>query len=98
VPKYIKISIDICLIILTRKMLNHILTGWKNYLDKTNVTEALAQQRATICAACPHARQGKLLTFIKDVLKEVQGAYCNVCKCPLSAKLRSNDICPKHKW
>ena len=79
-------------------MLKHILTGWKNYLDKTQVTEAVAQQRATLCAACPHAGKGKLLTFIKDVLKEVQGAYCNICKCPLSAKVRSNDICPKHKW
>jgi len=79
-------------------MLNHILSGWKNYLDNSAVTEAVAQQRATVCAACPHARQGKLLTFIKDTLKEVEGAYCNVCKCPLSAKVRSTDICPKHKW
>jgi hypothetical protein len=28
----------------------------------------------------------------------VQGAYCNACGCPLSAKVRSNDICPEHKW
>jgi len=46
-------------------MLNYILTGWKNYLDKSAVIEAVAQQRATVCAACPHAREGKLLTFIK---------------------------------
>ena len=79
-------------------MLKHILTGWKNYLDKSEVTEAVAQQRAAVCAVCPHARQGKLLAFIKDTLKEVEGAYCAICKCPLSAKVRSNDICPKHKW
>ena len=79
-------------------MLQNILTGWKNYLDKTEVTESLAQQRATLCAACPHARQGKLLTFIKDSLTTIEGAYCNICKCPLSAKVRSNDTCPKNKW
>ncbi|TRW22574.1 hypothetical protein FMM05_16980 [Flavobacterium zepuense] len=79
-------------------MLQNILTGWKNYLSKSEVTEAIAKHRAAVCAACPNARQGKLLTFIKDRLKEVEGTYCNTCKCPLSAKVRSNDICPKNKW
>ena len=79
-------------------MLKEILSGWKNYLSKSEVTEATAQQRAIICASCPNAKQGRLLTFVKDTLKEVQGAYCNACGCPLSAKVRSNDICPEHKW
>jgi len=79
-------------------MLQHILTGWRNYLSKSAVTEALAQQRAAICTACPHAKQGKILAFIKDSLKEVEGAYCAACHCPLSAKVRSNDICPENKW
>jgi len=79
-------------------MLQHILSGWKNYLSKSEVSEAIAQQRADLCASCPHARQGKLLEFINDSLKEIEGAYCNVCKCPLSAKVRSTDICPIHKW
>ena len=79
-------------------MIKEILSGWKNYLGKTAVPEALAQQRATVCAACPNARQGKVLTFIKDTLTEVQGAYCSACGCPLSAKVRSNDICPEKKW
>ena len=79
-------------------MIKEILTGWKNYLDKSDVTETLALQRSVICAACPHAKQGKLLVFIKDKVTEIQGAYCNICKCPLSAKVRSNDICPKNKW
>ncbi|GGB84013.1 hypothetical protein GCM10007424_25020 [Flavobacterium suaedae] len=76
----------------------NILYGWKNYLDKNEVTEAVAKQRATICAACPHAKKGMLLTFVKDELKEVEGYYCNKCGCPLSAKIRSNDICPEKKW
>ena len=79
-------------------MLQHILSGWKNYLAKSEVTEKIAHCRATLCAACPHARQGKLLAFINDSLKEIEGAYCNICKCPLSAKVRSTDICPIHKW
>ena len=79
-------------------MLKEILSGWRNYLNKSEVTETTARQRAEICASCPHAKQGKLLTFIKDTLKEVEGAYCDKCGCPLSAKVRSNDICPIHKW
>ncbi|KGO85724.1 hypothetical protein Q765_15000 [Flavobacterium rivuli WB 3.3-2 = DSM 21788] len=79
-------------------MVQHILSGWKNYLAKSEVTNTVAQQRAALCASCPHARQGKLLAFINDSLKEIEGAYCNICKCPLSAKVRSTDICPIHKW
>jgi len=79
-------------------VLQHILTGWKNYISKSEVTEAVAKQRAAVCAACPQAKQGKILAFVKDTLKEVEGAYCNACKCPLSAKVRSNDTCPENKW
>ena len=79
-------------------MVNKILSGWKNYLSKSEVSEALAKDRAVICAACPNVQQGKLLTFLNDSLKEIEGTYCNTCKCPLSAKVRSNDICPIHKW
>lgn len=75
-----------------------ILSGWKNYLNKNKVTETIAKKRATICASCPHAMQGKLLAFVKDELTEVEGYYCNKCGCPLSAKIRSNDICPEKKW
>ncbi|MES2484554.1 MAG: hypothetical protein V4581_01200 [Bacteroidota bacterium] len=78
--------------------INKILSGWKNYLEKSNVTEALATQRAALCAACSHAKQGKLLAFVKDNLTEIRGAYCNLCKCPLSAKVRSTDVCPLAKW
>jgi hypothetical protein len=79
-------------------MLKEILSGWKNYLNKSEVTETIAVSRARVCSICPHAKQGKLLAFVKDTLKEVEGAYCSACGCPLSAKVRSNDICPKNKW
>jgi hypothetical protein len=79
-------------------MLQEILSGWKNYLVKSEVAEAVAQERAFICAACPNVRHGKLLTFTNDSLKEIEGTYCSICKCPLSAKVRSTDICPIQKW
>jgi hypothetical protein len=79
-------------------LVKNILSGWKNYLDKTDVTEEIAKKRAALCATCPHAKQGKLLAFIKDSLTDVEGAYCNLCKCPLTAKVRSTDICPINKW
>ncbi|RDI11971.1 hypothetical protein [Flavobacterium sp. AG291] len=75
-----------------------ILSGWKNYLDKSEVTEDTAKQRAVVCATCSNAKQGKLLAFIKDSLTEIKGAYCALCHCPLSAKVRSTDICPDNKW
>ncbi|KOS07002.1 hypothetical protein AM493_13895 [Flavobacterium akiainvivens] len=78
--------------------ISKILSGWKNYLAKAEVPETLAKQRAAHCAACPHAKHGKLLAFIKDNLTQVEGAYCNLCKCPLSAKVRSTDVCPINKW
>jgi hypothetical protein len=79
-------------------ILKNILSGWNNFLSKSEVFEAVAQQRAAVCAACPNAKQGKLLAFIKDELTEIEGAYCTACGCPLSAKVRSNDICPENKW
>lgn len=79
-------------------MFKEILNGWKNYISKSDVSEDIARNRAAICASCPQAKHGFLLTFIKDTLKEVEGTYCNACGCPLSAKIRSNDICPLKKW
>lgn len=78
--------------------IKNILTGWKNYLEKSEVTENIALQRAAVCAVCPHAKQGKLLAFIKDSLTEIEGTYCDLCHCPLSAKVRSTDICPDNQW
>lgn len=78
--------------------MKNILSGWKNFLSQTEVTETTAIARAEICSACPNLRHGTLLAFIKDNLTEIEGTYCNVCKCPLSAKVRSNDICPENKW
>jgi hypothetical protein len=79
--------------------IENILSGWENFISKNEVTEELARERATHCAGCPNLKRGMLLAFIKDDLKEIEGHYCKICKCPLSAKLRSiNEECPIQKW
>jgi hypothetical protein len=78
---------------------NKILKGWKNFIVKSEVTEELAVQRALNCVDCVELKKGGLLSFLNDDLKEIQGHYCNICKCPLSAKLRSlNEKCPLNKF
>ena len=79
--------------------ISNILNGWQNFLSKSEVSEALAKQRAQICLNCPHNKEGKVLAFIKDDLKEIESHYCDLCKCPLSAKLRSeNEKCDLGLW
>jgi len=76
-----------------------IASGWKNFIDKTEVNEKVAIERALICSKCKYAKKSMLLAFIKDDLKEVEGYYCSDCGgCPLSAKIRTkNNICKKWK-
>lgn len=79
--------------------LKNILNGWANFIEKSEVTEALAEKRAKICLDCPNNKYGKVLTFIKDDLKEIQSNYCSLCKCVLSAKVRSeNEKCDLGLW
>lgn len=80
---------------------SNVLDGWENYLNKSEVTEELAKVRAQKCAVCPHLKHGVLTAFIKDDIKEIQGCYCGICKCPTSAKLRSEkETCSDNppKW
>lgn len=79
--------------------IKNILNGWQNFISRSEVTEQLAEKRAEICAFCPQLKEGKVLAFIKDDLKEIQGHYCNICKCPISAKIRSElETCELNKW
>ena len=55
------------------------------------------KQRSSICQSCDHAIYKKYLDFIDDDLKEVRGMVCNLCDCPLIAKIRSSDVCVKWK-
>jgi hypothetical protein len=79
--------------------ISNILNGWQNFIAKSEVSEKLAKERAAECAKCTHAKEGKLLAFIKDDLKEIESCYCDICKCPLSAKLRSElETCDLGLW
>ena len=76
-----------------------ILNGWQNFMSKSEVTEVMAKKRAEICLGCDSNIKSKLLIFVKDELKEIEGNKCNECQCPLSAKIRSvNENCDLNKW
>lgn len=76
-----------------------ILDGWENFVNQKEVSEKMARQRAEYCKNCINLKKGGLLSFVNDDIKEIQGFYCNLCKCPLSAKLRSkNSNCPINKF
>lgn len=82
--------------------INNILNGWKNFMDKSEVSEKLAVDRAVHCLDCEFKEKGVLMYF-KDTIKEMEGYKCTKCpsliKCPLSAKIRSNnEKCPIGKW
>lgn len=81
-------------------MIKKIVNGWKNYLVDDPVVEEKALERAKICADCPEAKKGKFTALLKDYkLKEIEGEYCGVCKCALSAAVRSESKeCPLGKW
>lgn len=72
------------------------LKGWANYILNLN-TEA-ARKKARICIECDFIKKG-IFEVVKDnKIQEIEGAVCGVCNCPLTAKLRSNDKCPKGKF
>lgn len=75
-----------------------ILEGWENFIFKDEKTEAIARNRATICAGCSDAVP-KRFEIIKDSeLSEIEGMACKRCGCPLSTLLRqSKKICEKWK-
>ncbi len=82
------------------KSVKNILNGWQNFISKNEISEKIAKERALKCKGCVFAVESKTIkAFIKDEIKEVQGFVCDKCKCPLSAKIRSqNEKCPKKEW
>lgn len=79
--------------------IKNIISGWEKFIFKSEVTENMAIERAEFCAICPHNKHGKLSAFINDEIQQVKGNYCDICTCPLSAKIRSiNEKCPINKW
>lgn len=80
---------------------SHIVDGFSNKAFPSPRLERLAKSRAKICAECPFAKKSKALQtiLVDNQTKTIQGMYCDVCGCALSAKVRSqNDSCPRGKW
>lgn len=66
-------------------------TGYKNILISNEQLEPIAKEREVICNNCE---------FIKEFIKigNTTVYSCSLCSCPIKAKTRSNDKCPKGKW
>ena len=84
-------------------MLNvkNILVGWKNVIFENVAVEEKAHDRAQICATCPHSSKSKYMDFLikEKQWREMEGAMCDKCGCPLISKLRSPDEkCPVGLW
>jgi len=80
-------------------MLKEIISGWANYIFKSAKGEAVAIERAKICANCNHAKRMNVLEFLHDDVKQIEALACDLCECPLSAKIRSLDSkCDLGKW
>lgn len=81
--------------------ISEIINGWSNYFKGSNpVNLQTAKERAEQCSKCDEAKYGMHAGILPDVqIKEIQGHYCGICKCPLSPKVRSSDSnCPLNKW
>jgi hypothetical protein len=77
----------------------NIINGWSNFIFPNEEIEALAYKRAEICFGCPENKQGDLLVRLNDKLENIKGNYCDLCGCPLSPKVRSeNEKCDNGKW
>ena len=76
--------------------MKEILKGWGNFALGLKTKEA--KKKAEICLDCDHLENGKFEIIKDNKIKEISGAICGVCKCPLSTKLRSDDKCPKGKF
>lgn len=81
------------------QMIN-IFNGWYNLLTDNKAVSELSKQRAKKCFDCEYKKDNSLIEkFVNDSLIEVKGTICGICKCPLSAKIRSvNEKCPKNLW
>lgn len=79
---------------------SNIVGGFVNVAFPNKKVEHLAKARASICAKCPHAKNSEVVKkiVIDNRTKEIRGMYCDVCGCNLTAKVRSQDSCPKGKW
>ena len=79
--------------------LHNILQGWKGYVWETKEIEAMAKDRAIECSRCEYAVKGFVAELFEDGIKDIEGLKCDLCDCPLSGLLRSEDSqCKLGKW
>lgn len=79
-----------------------IIEGFTNYTFSSETIEEMAKVRAKKCASCQEANPKFIFQKFKDnVLTDIEGMGCNLCRCLLSAKVRSvMEKCPHpdKKW
>jgi len=76
--------------------ISKIIKGW--YRVANGKTTKEDKRKADICNECEFANYKNYLDFVDDELKNVKGFVCELCDCPLIAKIRSGDECPANKW
>lgn len=69
----------------------NIIQGWFNLVFDLKTEEA--KKKAKHCMTCKHKKHGKMETIEENKIVEVFDFYCDLCKCPLKAKLRSDSKC-----
>jgi len=68
--------------------------GWGNWIVDNPEAAKMAYARAEHCKDCIYAVKGMISQWVGDDLKQIEGFKCDVCSCPLSAKLRSpGELC-----
>jgi hypothetical protein len=83
------------------RKLRAIVSAYKNYAFPNEEIEQMAIGRAKICAKCDHANPDHPFKLLLDDnrTKDIKGLGCDICHCPISAKIRQIYTgCPEKKW
>lgn len=77
-----------------------IINGAYHYIVYDPEVEALATERALVCAQCPFSKYRETIDIIVgDDQPLLVGYVCTKCNCVLSLKTRSTKAtCPKRYW
>ena len=80
----------------------HIAEGWGKslgWLEVSPENQQLSNERMSICAKCPFAKESKFLKLFKGEGKSMKAIYCSRCGCPVNEKtLVTDEKCPENKW
>ena len=80
--------------------IKHILEGIKNSVFVKEEVENIANERYSICKACPKVSTAKDDSLKGEYYNKIRpDEHCTVCACILHAKVRSlHTHCPLDKW